>query len=270
MTVKDLGDPIVFAVTVKDNVGAPTNATTCVLTVTKPDGTTSTPVVTNVGTGLYEATVVSTVAGLYQGAWVTTGPAAAYHEVFTVRPAGEVLLISLDDARQHLNLVSRTADEELRETILVATYLIEQLIGPVLPTVFTEVHDGGGTVIPLDHRIISIDTVTMYPGGVVPAATGSNRGYLIDGVRGLELVSGYTPVVWGARVSVTYTAGVAATTPPIVRQAARELVRHMWDTQRGPIAPRTLEGEGFYPGLSFTLPRRVVELLDLYMTPGVA
>lgn len=267
----DLGDPLVFAVTVKDSTGTATSANSVVLTVTAPDGTISTPGVSNVGTGLYESTVISDQAGQYTGRWVTQTPDASYTEVFNVRPTTERMLVSLDDARNHLNFISRDNDEELRETIIVATGVIEDLVGPVLPQTTTEYHEGGGRhLIPLDHRAVSITSVTQYPGGAIPASDGSNRGYRLLANQNLALVTGEYPTRWhGRTITVTYEAGLGTTIPSTVRQATREMVRHLWDTQRGPRAPRTMEPESFYPGQSFTVPRRVIELLGGLVVPGV-
>lgn len=269
MAIYDINDSVVFSVAITNEDGDLATPDTLTLTLTDPSGTTTTPTPTNTTTGTYTYTHVVDQAGQWTASWASENPDAAYVEVANVRPATENMLISLDEGRRHLNLVSTNSDEELRETIHVATHLIERLVGPVLPTSRTERHDGYRHVIPLDERVYAVTTVVEHPGTTVEAADGDNRGYRVDGDRGLVLLSGETPVRWSRRVVVTYQAGIGDPPPPVIRQACRELVRHLWNTQRGPVAPRTMESEGFFPGLSFTLPRRVVELLDEYVTPGV-
>lgn len=266
MAIYDLGDSVVFSVIITDADGAATTPLTISLTITEPDGTTTTPTPTNVDTGTYSYIVIPDQAGQYTASWSSTTPDAAYTEIANVRPATERMLISLDEARRHLNLVSTDHDEELRETILVASAMIEDFIGPVLPQTVTERTTAYGWYVPLDRPIVGVTTVAS--GGTVAAADGSNRGYRIEG-RALRLYSGETPVRWGGDVAVTYRAGVGETVPPTVRQATRELLRHLWDTQRGPNAPRYGESD-YVPGSSYALPRRVVELLGSYATPGVA
>jgi hypothetical protein len=261
----DLGDSVVFSVVVSDESGVATDPATLVLTLVAPDGTATTPTPQHPSLGTFTYTVVPTQAGQWRAVWTASDPTASYVEVAQVRPSTDFMLISLDDARAHLNLAARASDEELREQILVASSLIQDLIGPVLPTTRSQTCSGSRTILPLDHRVVSVTTVTQHPGGVVPASDGANRGYRLVGDRGLELVSGMTPVPWASRVTVAYVAGYS-TVPPTIRQAARELVRHLWDTQRGPSAPRSMENETWMSGQGFTLPRRVVELLN--MTPA--
>lgn len=59
---------------------------------------------------------------------------------------------------------------------------------------------------------------------------------------------------------------VTDTTPAPVRNATLELVRHLWDSQRGPAA-LDLDADGFSLGLlGFAIPTRVKELLGPYLT----
>lgn len=271
MAIYDLNDSIVFSVVITDENGDKVTPTTIALTLTAPDGTKATPAPTNIDTGTYTYTFIAEQAGQYKGVWASTTPDASYVEIANVRAESEVMLISLDEARRHLNILASSSDEELRETIIVASGVIEDLVGPVLPETKTEYHDGNGrTLIPLDHRAVSITSVTQYPGGVVPASDGSNRGYRLLADQNLALVTGEYPTRWDARtITVVYQAGIGTVIPAKVRQATREMVRHLWDTQRGPRAPRTMEPESFYPGQSFTVPRRVIELLGNLVVPGV-
>ena len=55
----DIGDSVLLTFTVLNSAGSPTNATVA-LTLTDPDGTTSTPAVSTAATGVYTATVAPT------------------------------------------------------------------------------------------------------------------------------------------------------------------------------------------------------------------
>lgn len=119
----DLGDTVPLTIEVTDAAGAPTNAATVTLTITLPDGSVLSPVPSNPAVGRYESDFVPTVAGLHVVRWVTTGPAAAWADVVDVRPAAEVSLVSLADAKAHLNKSGSTSvdDEELRPVLVAAT-----------------------------------------------------------------------------------------------------------------------------------------------------
>lgn len=60
---------------------------------------------------------------------------------------------------------------------------------------------------------------------------------------------------------------VSDTTPKPVQLATRELVRHWWDSQRGPAAgPLDVDGEFSLGALGFAIPTRVKEMLGPYLT----
>lgn len=128
----DLGDTIPLAVEVTDGQGDLANATSVVLTVTLPDGeTTVTPSVTNPSTGRYEAEYVPDEAGLHVVHWRAVDPAAVFVDVLDVRPAAEVGVVSLADAKAHLNQTAgRTVeDEELRPILQAATERVARHLG---------------------------------------------------------------------------------------------------------------------------------------------
>src|SRR5438093_8426420 len=112
----DIADSVPLAWDVKDAAGVLTNASTVVLTITKPDGTPDTPTVPAPSvTGQYRVTYVPTVEGRYAWRAVTTSPNTAYQDVFVVRGSNSPALLSLADAKAHLNITTTTNDDELRE-----------------------------------------------------------------------------------------------------------------------------------------------------------
>jgi len=72
-------------------------------------------------------------------------------------------------------------------------------------------------------------------------------------------------------ISVTYVAGFVK--PPMAaKQGVLEIIRHLWQTQRGSInvMSRTNSGDEFYSSPTYSLPRRAMELLDPTSLPGLA
>jgi len=79
--------------------------------------------------------------------------------------------------------------------------------------------------------------------------------------------------IWapGARnITVSYVAGYVNPHPQ-AKQGVLELVRHLWQTQRGSmnVISRNQNGDDFYSASTFSMPRRVMELLDPISLPGI-
>jgi len=56
------------------------------------------------------------------------------------------------------------------------------------------------------------------------------------------------------------------------KQGVLEILRHLWQTQRGAInvMGRNLSGDELYNAPTYSLPRRAMELLDPTSFPGLA
>jgi uncharacterized phiE125 gp8 family phage protein len=190
-------------------------------------------------------------------------------------------IITLAQAKTFLNITGTQSDAELTDFIAAASQVIVNKIGPVSgsPTV-SEWHDGGSSRIVLRHQgpLQSVTSVTETYGTVTYALTGitldgapvaTAYGYTVDLDRGLIVrrASGVAiPFAAGTQnIHVTYVAGYS-TIPADLIQATQLLLKHMWDTQRAAKGP----GSGPGAGDSFTLPRRVEEILAYYTVPGIA
>ena len=77
MAVFDLGDVANLTITVRNSSGVAANAGSVACTITQPDGTSSTPAVSNTGTGTYSAGFTPTQAGRHLIRWVATGANAS-------------------------------------------------------------------------------------------------------------------------------------------------------------------------------------------------
>jgi hypothetical protein len=139
--VIDLGDTVPLAVEVRDDEGELTNAAAAVLTITLPDRTVldPAPVVQNPSVGRYEFDYVPTAAGLHEWKVETTSPSTAHEDSFYVWPPGAVTVVSLTEAKAHLNKSAQRIDDddELRLVMLAAQERVERHLGRELGTSVT-------------------------------------------------------------------------------------------------------------------------------------
>lgn len=259
----DLGDLVPLSVTVKDADGAPTNATTAALTIELPDGTTVTPTVTNppAVTGTYAHDYLPVQVGRHAYRFVTTGPQAAFADVFDVRPAFPAYILSMADARKAVNLGTSTAyDEELRGYNEAVTAVVEDRTGMtvVRRTVVDYPKGVCGDELWLDHRpVISVTSIATTD-GVTTWAPGDVD---VHGDWGrLTLRSGR----WRGDLAVTYVAGMAQI-PANYLRAAAVLLEAQWQGKRGQTTlttmPSGLEDSIAVPGLNHPVPNAALALL---------
>ena len=277
----DLGDVVPLGITITDSTGANANASAVTCTIYLPDGTTTSGSVTNPSTGLYNCDFSPSQVGRHAVKWVATGTnASAYSDDFLVRDFTELGIVSLNDAKIHLNIPTSdtSQDEELRSFIDSASDLAESYVGQVLGrrTFTSELYDGGQEFIRIRNpKAISITSVTEN------GETVSSSNYVLDytGQRLYRIGSGTLYATnsygyWTAgmnNVSITYVAGYVS--PPMAaKQGVLEILRHLWQTQRGAInvMSRTQSGDELYSTPTYSLPRRAMELLDPTSFPGMA
>lgn len=258
----DIGDSVPIAWDVKDSAGALANATTAVLTITLPDGTTVTPAVTNppASMGHYQVTYVPAVEGIYQWRALMTGPNAAYQDTFDVRNAISPSLLSLADARNHLNITSTAFDDELREYLESATEIVESYVGPVIQRSYTRRVNGGREVIILPHtQVTAVSSITAVWTGMSPVPLS----YItIDTVAGdiRRKDGGWFPP--GA-YDITYTVGRTAVKANWTL-AAKIILKHNWEVRLGN-RPSAQGGDlvDIRLGTGFLVPFRAISLLSV-------
>lgn len=245
------------------------------LTLTNPDGTTTSPTVTESQTtpGTFTATVDAAFPGRYLLTWTDTNVDAVATDVFNVWPADPRYLISVDDAATGLKWGAGDRDTNLEALALyvaTATEVIEDIVGAVLIRTVIQPADGGKSGIALWERPSSITSVTVDGVANTEYVPNLNAGIVYaDGGRG-RFPEGRQNIV------VTYRTG-AASVPPSIQLAARELIRHLW--QIGQQAPSAGAQPAYVPnpkqmGLTpsgFAVPNRVIELCaNHYALPGTA
>lgn len=268
MAVTDLGQPIALGITVYDADKNPANATSVVAAIEQPDGTTITPTVVNTGEGLYQVTISPTQAGRYVIRWTAVGEnASAWTDEFKVRSLDLVAPFSFQDAKDYLNLKRDVDDEELRRFIDTASTKMQKYLRRIIGRRnFVETYNGGYSEIFFKNltafNIISIteDGVTLDPSAYVL----DPQGFSVIRRDGQVFSAGL------ANIEISYQAGYSDPPADIVH-GTLDLLRHLWETQRGAIsvlAPTT--SDDYDTRSTYSLPRRVRELVDDYRLPVTA
>ncbi|MFI8531800.1 hypothetical protein ACIGMX_16360 [Streptomyces aquilus] len=269
----DLGATARLTAECRDAGGTLANATTAVVTVTLPDGSTATPAVTNppAQTGQYRADYVTVQAGRHTVRWQFTGPAHAYVDVLDVREAEPAWLFSLADAKEQLNLTTSNQDEEVRDKIGATTRAVEWFVGPVAVRTVTEV-----------HQAAVMQTLALRK---VPALSLTSVAAVLDGGTSYETsaldLDGDTGVVqrrdgglmYGP-LRVVYRAG-RLIVPENIREGGELILQHLWRTRQGPGRPQLGVGDFDVtepiPGLGYAIPNRALQLLSPdQLPPGMA
>jgi hypothetical protein len=267
----DLGDTVRLLGPCTDPAGAPVNATGAALTITLPDDSTVTPTITNppTQTGQYLYDYVTSQAGRHTARWVWTTPACAYVDVFDVRPAAAPLIVSLAAAKEQLNIPAATItfDEELRGYIAATTRAVESVVGPVIKRTVSEVRPGGHLLVLNSTPVLALSTlVGIYNSGIsyLPADLDT------------DLVTGIVRRRDGGwfigPLRVVYTAG-RVVIPENFLLAAKIIIQHLWETQRGSGSAATNVDQADVAYLykaGFAIPRRALELLSPDAEDGIA
>jgi hypothetical protein len=270
------------SMTVGDGTVAPSSAS---LVVTRPDGTTTVigPAVGSFGVedpgfpGALHYDYLLADVGLHQFGWTTTGPGTAPPPNFvSVRRFASI--VSFEEMKEHLNKNRlRTDDDaELARFMMASTELVEDRVGTCVPRVFTDRIDvSSPAMLPLSlvlprRPLLAVTSVTsVWAGGPVWADPGDGTILAADSEAGIIYQpSGFA--FWQGPWDVVSRAG-RAEIPERWVNAAKEQCRHLWETQRGAQPPVVLANEETFTsttGFSFSIPRRVLELLETDMVPS--
>ena len=243
-------------------------APTPVLTVTAPDGTSSTPAVSG-APGAYTASYTLTQTGRYLERWVNSG--GVQSDIVNTLPADPGFLVSLAEVKLALNKSTTADDDELRAYIAAATSPIEALGGAVLTRTLVWADDGGRCSITLPHQPVTSITSVVENNVTVPAS-----GYVLHQRSGvLDRLAGFQPMPWRPgrqNITITYVIGTGIV-PWHVNIAARELVRHWWQYSQQSGRPQWGAMDGAdNVGNSLGVPPSVIRLLNIATdkVPGIA
>jgi hypothetical protein len=286
-----LGALVPLSITVRDSAGQPAATTPVTLTVTLPDGSTATPTVSTAAVGVYYVDYAAPQAGRYEFYWTTGGTVVSAYgpDVFEVTPRTAAPLISLTDAKAHLNLSASTTtdDGELLNMLSAVTEACEAEIGRTLRrATVTDVFDRSlrrvGGVDILDHsattdmydwfnvvrlRTTTCPCVTCAPRRLLTVASVIDNGVTLDPAN--YTVGRVESAVYLLRstpgpVSVTYTTGYTST-PAWAQLAVKRALENIWQRSQQAAHPAlgqtATAASDWTPGTSFVLPYAVQSLL---------
>lgn len=255
----DVGDVVTIGVVVRDSAGAAADATDVTVTVTAPDGSLSTPDVVRTAVGTYEAGFLVQMPGRWGYRFVATGANTSSHaDVFNVLDPANLPVVSLGEAKDMLKISATSSDEILRRFIDAATQAGESHTRRVFGRrTVTETHYQGGMFLILKQvPVLSVSSVLVNGEAVSGWGVVNAKSGLVT--RDGTLRSSF----WqDSPTTVTYVAGYQQQ-PAYDRQGVLEMIRHLWETQRGAVLAQPNGLGDWNPSQSFSIPRRVQELWD--------
>lgn len=267
----DLGDAYPAALDVFDASGNYTNATSVTLTITLPDGTTTSPTVSNPPsvTGQYRVTYVPVQSGRHMVRWVTTAPNTGYTDAFDVSEANpdSIMPLAVIKGLLGIDLTDVSDDEAIRDMLVAVTSALEDYKNQVIvQRTFTERYSLSGSgayywtmsgrLRLMNTPVISITSITSEVGGI----TWNPANLYVEPASGIvTTITG--PAITG-RVIVTYVAGMQVI-PRRYLEAAKTLFQHLWEARRGPGGTSGVIGaEELGDYRHFTgMPRKVTEMM---------
>jgi hypothetical protein len=174
-----------------------------------------------------------------------------------------VSVLLLADAKAYLNIAGATQDAELQTFIDAAEAVIGRHVGPLAAMAVTERVYANGALVLSTVPAISLTSVTPVGGTALSLAD-----LYLSPAAGVVSYNSGAPIGWGA-YTVAYSAG-RSTVPADLLLAVKELVRHLWESQRGTGTRAAGPFDSSSTGPAFMLPNRVAELLAPHMQPGFA
>lgn len=261
---------------VTDDQGDLIDTSTQTLTVTLPDGTVATPVVSHDSTGNYHVDYQLTQEGLHRFYWTTTGPVTSQSEYVNAVVFRSV--VGLAEAKTFVNFDTSSDEDTLRQIMGAATELAESIVGSCVQRTLTDIRIPGNTKpalrlprgpLPSDSAVTSISSI--YNGG--PSWTFANGDLIVSPESGVVQLQGFIPF-WFGPWRATYTVG-RVVIPSSIQLAVKEIIYDMWSTQRpygadelepGPEATARFE----QMVASYQIPSHAMTLLSKFEMPGFA
>lgn len=178
-------------------------------------------------------------------------------------------ILILAQAKTHLNITVSTYDGEIQDTIDEAEAAIAKRVGPLVSTATTVRVRGMGDALVLPTTpALSLTSVTPVDGTALTLAD-----LYLDDAAGVVTYNSGGSFGAARAYDVVYNAGRASCPDDLLR-AIKELVRHLWETQRGPTArpgsPVSEAMSNTIPGSAYVFPFRVEQLLAPHEQPGFA
>jgi len=170
-------------------------------------------------------------------------------------------LLSLADAKTHLNITTVTYDAELQTFIDAAAVVIESRVGPIDSATHTQTFScGGSNVLVLGRaHVTAVTALTLVRDGSSPITL---AGLVIDAVTGI--VRSKTQLFPVEPFNVTYTVSLTAPYPANLVMACKIIVQNMWETQNA----RGRNDDDLLPGAAYLIPYRAEALIKATDTIG--
>ncbi|WP_406365295.1 hypothetical protein [Streptomyces sp. NBC_00645] len=243
------------------------------LAIGLPDGTSLTvdPVLP-ASTGEYAYDYTTVQPGRHTLRWLATGiNPGAYTDVFVVREAAALILLSLADAKLLVKKQDSSDDAAVRFWLEASTRAVEWFVGPVVVRTVSEDHHVGLVDAIALRKTPAIQLVSAEPLRVGGASYDVDD-LALDTELGIVARRDGGPIQGPVRF--VYRAGRTIVTANIL--AAYQLIfQHLWRTQAGPGRPQ--RGVDDYdvtepiPGLGYAIPNRAVQLMNPDdQGPGIA
>ena len=176
-------------------------------------------------------------------------------------------VLELDDAKDYLNITVDTSDADLTAIIASAEATIARYVGPLEAASRTDRVYPSGDALLVRPPAVSLTSVADSSGSALTVGDlylNADAGVITRNDAGSFSASYYTVVYQYGR----------STCPDDLMLAVKEMVRHLWDTKRGPSRrPGSTASEitaNTIPGAAYILPFRVSELIAPHIQPGFA
>lgn len=163
-------------------------------------------------------------------------------------------LLTPDEAKEALNITSDAYNAELQDYIDGAIAAVENICGPAEPTVATDV------IQPVNGTLI----LTRMPLVEVTSVIGATDGTEVVSTIRADLDAGMVTANFGESAlsdnwyTVAYTYG-RASAPAAMKQAAKVILKHQWQTQRAPSAKSAGDAKP-----TFAIPNAALQMLVPY------
>jgi hypothetical protein len=265
---------------VRDSTNALIDASSTSVVLQKPDASLITySSLTHDGTGTYHLDIPAvdlTQQGHYQ--WYATAIAGTFGFVlpsgaFDVFDPLEALLVPLQDAKDALNIkqsVTASDDEIMRKVSAIEAGIERITGGPIINRTITEraeIVDSYSAILLRKRPIVSVTSITAL-GSVTPLTVADLDIDVNASILRRKLGwPFYGPFYqWQPAVTVVYVAGWGPAVPPAIAEAATDILKHWWESQRSGVSLPRFGAEGVtqLPGMAFAIPNMALEKLALF------
>ena len=175
-------------------------------------------------------------------------------------------VLTVAEVKTHLNIVGAVSDAEIQTFIDACEDAVAEKCGPLTSVARTERVKGGGAGLVLTETpVVSLTSVTPVNGSAISLTllNVEKSAGVVEWLSGACFQTGWYDVV---------TQAGRASLPNDMRLGIKELIRHVWDTQRGSGGrPGGRSSEALSNTVlasAYTWPNRVTELLAPYIQVG--